>query len=104
MSTHPPSPAASLSLVHTTLGDLVQLGPLVDPPVSTTGNPLGLREGEVVQCLRNDSYGVLVARGDGTRVLVPLTGARQVSVRWFPGLHEPDEPGADRGPEVALPL
>jgi len=97
---HPESLKSSIQLVHTTLGDLVQVDALDDQPLSGGGVPLGLREGEVVQCLRNDSHGVLVARGDGTRILVPLTGARRVGVRWFSGLHALGEPGAGQGPEV----
>jgi hypothetical protein len=85
-----------MHLVHTTLGDLVQLGTMDDPPLSGAGIPLGLREGEVVQCLRNDAHGVLVARGDGSRILVPVTGARRIRVRWSPGLHERDEPSVGR--------
>jgi len=92
---YPESLKSSMHLVHTTFGDLVQLDPMDDPPLSGAGVPLGLREGEVVQCLRNDSHGVLVARGDGTRILVPLAGARRVGVRWFSGIHGPGAPAAD---------
>lgn len=46
-------PRHSLSLVQTTFGDLVQVQNLNDPLVSGPGVPLGLRNGEVVQCLQN---------------------------------------------------
>jgi hypothetical protein len=88
--TCPKLPSSSLNLAHTTSGDLVQLDALGEPPVSNGGVLLGLREGEVVQCLRNDAFGVLVVRPDGTRVLVPRSGARQVGVRWFPARHARD--------------
>jgi hypothetical protein len=96
----PESFQSSLRLVHTTLGDLVQLGALDGQPLPGVGVPLGLREGEVVQCLRNDSHGVLVARGDGTRILIPAWAARRVGVRWYPGLHDFGEPDTGRGPGV----
>jgi len=98
----PESLKSSMHLVHTTFGDLVQLDALDDPPLSGAGVPLGLREGEVVQCLRNDSHGVLVARGNGTRILVPLAGARRVAVRWFSGIHDPDTPDAGRDTALGI--
>jgi hypothetical protein len=94
---YPESLKSSLHLVHTTIGDLVELRALEDQPLSGAGVPLDLREGEVVRCLRNDSHGVLVARRDGTRILVPLTGARGIRVRWFSGLHDSGERSAGRG-------
>jgi len=97
---YPESIKSSMHLIHTTFGDLVQLGALDDQPLSGAGVPLGLREGEVVQCLRNDSHGVLVARADGTRILIPLAGARQVRVRWFFGLDDPSEPDTWRSSGV----
>jgi len=94
---YPKSLKSSLHLVHTMYGDLVQLRAMDDQPLSGAGVPLDLREGEVVQCLRNDSHGVLVARADGTRILVPLKSAGRVGVRWFSGLHAPGETSAGRG-------
>lgn len=99
MSPLEPGPSA-MHLVHTMSGDLVQLDALIDPPLSGAGIPLGLREGEVVQCLRNDAHGVLVARGDGTRILIPPPGAQRVRVRWFPGVHDDDESGTEHRPGV----
>lgn len=82
-----PSPRPSepsVTLIHTTSGDLVKVQDFQAPPVSGAGVPLGLRRGEVVQCLRSDGDGVLIARDDGSRMLVPVRSARNVDVRWFP--------------------
>ena len=97
---HLESPQSAVHLVHTMSGDLVQLGALGDQALFDAGVPPELREGEVVQCLRNDPHGVLVARGDGSRLLIPLTGARRVGVRWFPELHDADGSGIGRRPGV----
>lgn len=82
----------SVTLVHTTFADLVQIQAMEQPPVNGAGAPLELRVGEVVQCLRNDEHGVLIARADGNRVLVPLRSARRVAIRWFPESMETDDP------------
>jgi len=94
------SAKTSMHLVHTTPGDLVQLGALDEPLLSGAGVRLDLREGEVVQCLRNDSHGVLVARRDGTRILVPVMSAQEVGVRWFPDLHDSGDASAGQGPRM----
>lgn len=89
----PISPA--LRLVHTSPGDLVRLGPLGEATLFVADSTVRLREGEVVQCLRNDAHGVLVARSDGTRVLVPVKAAGELGVGWVPPLHgsSPSDPG-----------
>lgn len=95
---------SSLALVHLISGDLVQVRDLKDSRGSLVDVPPELRSGEVVQCLRNDGDGVLIARSDGSRVLVPLRNAREVGVRWFPeSLDEGEQlkPGPD--PEASLP-
>ena len=80
----------SVALIHTTVGDLVQMQDRDVPAGSGAVGPMKLRAGEVVRCLRNDEYGVLVARGDGSRVLVPVQSAKTAGIRWFPGPLEPD--------------
>jgi hypothetical protein len=84
----------SVTLIHTTFGDLVQVQ---DPDAITVPGadaPTELRKGEVVQCLRNDEHGVLIARGDGSRMLVPVQSARTVGIRWFSESLESEEPGS----------
>ncbi len=106
---HPRPAKPSVTLVHTTFGDLVQVTGLDEAGRSATGASLALREGEVVQCLRNDVDGVLVARADGTRVLVCLGTARAIGIRWFPETLEIEEPkearagGRDIPVEIGVP-
>jgi len=88
---HPRPLKPSVTLIHTTSGDLVQVQGLENLPTPEADIPLGLRKGEVVQCLRNDGNGVLIARSDGSRVLVPLGSARTVGIRWFPESLDADE-------------
>jgi hypothetical protein len=89
----------SVTLIHTTVGDLVQVQDRDVTAVSTAG-PIKLKAGEVVLCLRNDEHGVLIARGNGSRLLVPVKGARTVGIRWFPDAFESDESIDGRSPDV----
>jgi hypothetical protein len=68
-------------------------------PVHWTGNPYN-PIGRIYRSRWNDSHGVVVARGNGTRTLVPVAGARRMGVRCFYGLHGPGNPGAGPGPVV----
>ncbi len=86
------SSKSSVALVHTIPGDLVQVQNLTADPLSDARTPLDLREGEVVKCLRNDAYGVLVQRADGGRMLVPPRSAPLIGVRWFPEALQKESP------------
>lgn len=81
-----------VALVHTIPGDLMQVQTLHTRPLSDAGTPLDLHEGEVVKCLRNDAYGVLVQQADGGRILVPPRFARLIGVRWFPEALQKESP------------
>ena len=72
-----------VTLIHTKSGDLVRLQIPDVTTASGAGIPAELRNGEVVQCLSNDEHGVLIARGDGSRMLMPVQGARTVDIRRF---------------------
>jgi hypothetical protein len=88
--TRPSKP--SVTLIHRSVGDLVQVHVQDRDVPSTPGaGPIRLRKGDVVQCLRNDEHGVLIARGDGSRILVPVQSARMVGIRWFPDSLVSDE-------------
>ncbi len=82
---------SSVTLIHTRSGDLVRVQIPDVTAALEAGIPTTLRNGEVVQCLHNDEHGVLIARGDGSRMLVPVQGARMVVIRRFSASLESDE-------------
>jgi len=95
--TRPSKP--TVTLIHTAVGDLVQVHVQDRDVPSTLGSgPIRLRKGDVVQCLRNDEHGVLIARVDGSRILVPVQSARTVGIRWFPDSTVSDEPIGGHSP------
>lgn len=77
-------PATDLSLADLSHGDLVRVGHirfLDEPDPRCRG--VDLRTGEVVRCVENADGAILLARSNGTRVLLPDSCARAVSVRLF---------------------
>lgn len=73
----------SVTLGDVTHGDLVQVQGLTMESVPCAQILHLFRIGEVVQCLSAEADGVLVARGDGSRRLIPMDCARSVRVLWY---------------------
>lgn len=90
----------SVTLIHTSIGDRVQVQHRDVPGGWGAAEPMELQPGEVVRCLRNDEDGVLIARDDGSRILVPVQSARKVGIRWFPDSSEPDESIDGLSPDI----
>lgn len=89
----------SVTLGDATHGDLLQVQDVAMESVPCAQILRLFRVGEVVQCLSAEADGVLVARGDGSRRLIPMDCARSVRVCWYARYSvedAPDETGLHR--------
>jgi hypothetical protein len=62
-------------------GDLVVV--VSNPVLSSSHAGIKIRPGEVLQCIDHPESGTIVARPDGTRILVDDSIGRKIEVRLF---------------------